>query len=151
MQEHKLGNRGEGKKKIWTESKDLLYGWKDKSRTDKGHTCRNAVKVQFRHWFRESDESSEESTKDYEKWSTVDRERKKKKKKRKTREKRSEKKAGVTRKAKNMAGVGPITDKDIEYQIMKTKDYETKNIWAEKNHLARHYKYNQEELDDLKY
>ena len=48
-----------------------------------------------------------------------------------------------------MAGIGPITDLEIELQRKRTGNYEKAKDWAAKAHLARYYRYNQEELDTL--
>ena len=59
------------------------------------------------------------------------------------------KKAELTLKARHMAGIVPITSQDIEKHRRSTSDYNTAKVWAVKTHLAKHYKYDQEELDVL--
>ena len=52
-------------------------------------------------------------------------------------------------KARRMAGLGPITEQDICFQMDKTKDYSRAKKWAVKAHLAHYYRYSQDELDTL--
>ena len=82
-------------------------------------------------------------------WTRIDRENRNNEKKRKMRERKERKKEEITLKAKRMAGIGPITDLEIEQQRKRTGSYEKAKDWAAKAHLARHYRYNQEELDTL--
>ena len=94
-----------------------------------------------KHWFGESDVSDDSSEDDMEDWTKVDRENKRKEKMRRQKEKRKERKAEVARKARHMAGLGPIKDRDIEIQMERTNDYEKAKVWAVKHHLAIHYMY----------
>ena len=66
------------------------------------------------------------------------------------RKERGEKKISeLTSRARRMAGLGPITDLEIQQPRKRMGNYETAKVWAVKAHLANHYRYNQEELDSL--
>ena len=77
---------------------------------DNKHKCGKDGKTAVRHWFGDSDVSGSESSEDDSGWSTVDREMKNRQRKRRSKERKSRKMAEVTSKARNMAGLGPITD-----------------------------------------
>ena len=63
---------------------------------------------------------------------------------------RKERKTEVARKARNMAGLGPIVDEEIDMHIEAAGGYENAKIWAVKSHLERHYRYNQQQLNVLR-
>ena len=115
----------------------------------KVHECKTAKVTRIHHWFGESsgEESSEESGE--ENWTRVDRETKNKMKRKKLIARDNKKKEEITLKVRRMAGLGPITEEDIDLQRQRTGSYETAKTWAVKDHLARHYRYNNEELDTL--
>ena len=115
----------------------------------KEHECTKKKVGRIHHWFGSS--SSEESgvDEDEEPWSTVEKEKRNKVRKIRTKEKMDMKKKELTLKARRMAGVGPITSQELEEQRKRTNSYSQAKIWAIKAHLARHYRYNQQELDEL--
>ena len=121
---------------------------KPAARMEGQHIC-SKDKSPVHHWFGEST-SEDSSEEDEEGWSTIDRENKNRERKRRTKERRSRKAAQVSQKARRMAGLGPITNEEIELQWNLTKDYEKAKTWAVKAHLSEHYDYSQDELDRLK-
>ena len=114
------------------------------------HQCKG--QKTYHHWFGESssEEPSESSEEEGSNWNTVDREGRNKLRRKRTRERRERKTIEVAGKARRMVGLGPISDKAIESQMKKTKDYNQAKCWAVKEHLAANYDYNQAELDELK-
>ena len=112
------------------------------------HKCRKLISKTVNHWFSESS-SEEDVTSDEDSWSTVEREKRSLNKKKKAKERLETKKAEIAMKARRMAGIGPITDQEIENQRKKTRDYELAKIWAVKHHLAVYYRYDQNELNEL--
>ena len=115
------------------------------------HNCRKTNMNRVHHWFGDTSEedrldslSQEEAN-----WDKVDREGKNQDRRRRTRERRERKSVKIAGKARRMAGLGPITDCEIETQRRWAGNYETTKIWAVKAHLAANYQYNQEELDKL--
>ena len=114
------------------------------------HACKRTAVNTPKHWFGDSEDSSEDTSEDDDTWNKVSREEKNREKKRRNRIRKSEKKAEVSKKARNMAGLGPITNKEIEEQRAAVGgDYELAKIKAAKEHLSYYYRYNKEELEDL--
>ena len=113
------------------------------------HVCQQDKVKKIHHWFGDStdDETSDDSTD--ENWTTIDREKRNYDRKRKSQDRKHRKKAELILKAKRMAGIGPITNQDIELQSNRTRNYSQAKSWAVKAHLAQHYHYNQSELDAL--
>ena len=117
------------------------------------HRCRSSTKPKINHWFGESsteeEETSDLSEEENEEWSTIERQNRRIERKNRMTEKKRRKREEVAGKARRMAGIGPITDQDIETQRTKTNNYELAKVWAVKSHLASKYEYNQTELDQL--
>ena len=82
--------------------KEDRYAGRRSRRDNDQHTCGGKA-LKLRHWFGESDISSDSSEEEGN-WTQIDRERKRKEKTRKTKERRKERKAEVAKKARNMAG-----------------------------------------------
>ena len=123
---------------------------KTSERMETKHKCKNVSNKQFQHWFGDSsEEESGNETSENEEWNVVERENRNKLKRRRRKERQDRKISEVASKARRMAGIGPITDKEIDIQRKKTGNYETAKVWAVKSHLTNHYQYNQEELDAL--
>ena len=126
---------------------------KHSSRKDATHRCKNDIAKDVHHWFGESgtEESSDDDLENpnNENWSTVDREMKRQEKRRKRRDRDNRRIELITMKARRMAGLGPITEHDINFQMDKTRDYSRAKKWAVKAHLAHYYRYSQDELDSL--
>ena len=61
-----------------------------------------------------------ESSSDSDNWSTVDRERRCSDRKKRSKERKARMQAALSSKARRMAGISPITDRDIETQRRKT-------------------------------
>ena len=125
----------------------------DGMEAEKPHKCRNERTKAINHWFGESleEETGTDSDSDNleNNWNTIDREGKNLERKRRTKERRTKKMAEIARKARCMAGLGLISDLEIEMQYKITNDYEKAKKWAVKSHLAKQYSYNQEELDTI--
>ena len=118
----------------------------------KQHRCKKEMQAKIYHWFGESsgeDSNNDSSDDNNTEWSTIDREAANKRRQKKLKYKKRRKKMEVAAKARMMVGVGPITDKQIESQRIKSGCYKTAKAWAVKAHLYEQYKYNQEELDLL--
>ena len=113
------------------------------------HECKKDRIVKMHHWFGESssEESGEEESN--ENWSRVDREGRNLARKKRSQDRMHKKMMELSLKARQMAGIGPIKDADINVHMRNTRDYSKAKIWAVKSHLARHYRYNQDELDNL--
>ena len=147
-----------GRRRHKEEGKGMEGGRLAAERMDGVHKCRKSKTEKVHHWFGESasEESSSESdtgSSEYdeneENWSKIERNKKKYERRKRSRDRKEKKMAEVASKARRMAGVGPITDHEIDLQRKKTKNYEMAKVWAVKSHLADKYEYNQEELDEL--
>ena len=113
------------------------------------HECKKDRIVQMHHWF--GDSSSEESGNEEpeDNWSRVDREGKNLARRRRAQDRTNRKMQDLSLKARQMAGIGPIKETDINIHMRSTRNYSLAKIYAVKSHLAKHYRYNQEELDRL--
>ena len=107
-------------------------------------------------WFGYDQDSSEEETEDEtedddtNEWNKVDRMKKKKEKKIRQREKRKLKIEETAKKAQKMIGLGPFSKKELNEQCEKEVNYEKVKVNMVKNHLRKIYKYNTEELNNIK-
>ena len=113
------------------------------------HECKQDKIRKIHHWFGNSTEEDSSDNEQNEDWNLIDRESRKQARKKRALDRKNRQKAEIALKAKRMAGLGPISDQDIEIQMRKTRNYSQAKIWAVKAHLAQHYRYNQDELDDL--
>ena len=113
------------------------------------HKCKESMIVH--HWFGESssDAISDLSGGEGDDWDIVNREGRNQDRRRRTKERKERKTQEVAGKARKMVGLGPITDAEIEHHMKTTKDYSKAKNWAVKEHLAKNYMYNQQELDEL--
>ena len=118
-------------------------------KTRKTHKCKQDKINKIHHWFgNSSDEESSDSGIE-ESWNIVDRESRNLARRKRSQDRKYRQKAELALKARRMAGLGPISDHDIEVQMKKTRNYSQAKTWAVKAHLAQHYRYNQQELDAL--
>ena len=119
------------------------------ARKNLDHQCKQTRIEKMHYWF--GDSSSEDSDMDEktENWSKVDREGRKFQRQKRSIDKKNRKIAELSLKARQMAGIGPITEADINYYMRDPKDYTKAKIHAVKAHLYKHYRYNNEELKDL--
>ena len=104
---------------------------------ERKHKCIKEEEMKIRHWFGDSDSSENDTSDDNENWTTVERERRSKEKKKRQINRKKERMEEVATKAKIMAGIGPISDEDIEKQRKITKNYERAKVWAIKEHLDK--------------
>ena len=127
--------------------------------TKKLNDIDNETRKHVENWFGYDDEtdtndeeSSEEDIDDgkNEEWKKIERKKKKSEKNRKQKIKRKNKMEETLMKAQRMVGLGPFTAKELEKHSEKEDNFETVKIKMVENHLRDHYKYNSQEIKDLK-
>ena len=113
------------------------------------HQCKQDRVNKIHHWFgtSSSEESGDDDTDDD--WSRVDREGRNLVRRKRSQDKLHKKMAEISLKARQMAGIGPINENDINVHMRKNRNYSQAKIQAVKTHLKNHYRYNQEELENI--
>ena len=119
------------------------------ARKNSEHQCKQTRIDKMHHWFGDSSSEDSDNEENMGNWSKVDREGRRLLRQKRSIDKRNRKIAELSLKARQMAGIGPITEADIYYYMRDSKDYTKAKIHAVKAHLYKHYRYNNEELKDL--
>ena len=118
---------------------------KKKKKTTKGGMTR------LKNWFGDSDDSEESEEEDtVNEWNVIGRKEKNIEKKKKAEERRKRKRENVTRKARNIIGIGPIHKDSIEHFQREGLNLEEAKIEALKEHLKFFLHYTEDDLEELK-